>query len=147
MSTLNSHHLFTKQLFNMKLATVSALLLINYSVTAQLSIDPPAPRVASLQVINMISTTTEKEKKVKLAPLKWKVTGNHLWTGGLVFLAGASKGFNETLQFHWKEFRRQFPKLNIGSVKPHSFGSFSFIVFIKHDIVDMLIKVFFKHRI
>ena len=112
MSPLNSHYLFTKQLFYMKLTTVLTLLLINHSVTAQLSIEPPAPQVASLQAINMISATPEKEKKVKLTPVKWKVTKNHLWTGGLTFLAGASKGFNETLQFHWKEFRRQFPKAN-----------------------------------
>ncbi len=40
---------------------------------------------------------------------KWKIDGNKLLTGGLVFTAGASKGFNETLSFHWKEFHRQFP--------------------------------------
>lgn len=51
-------------------------------------------------------------KEIRIAPEKWKITRNHLWTGGLVFLAGAAKGFNETLQFHWKEFHRQFPRAN-----------------------------------
>ncbi len=49
------------------------------------------------------------KKEIRLAPQKWKLTRNHVITGGLVFLAGAAKGFNETLQFHWKEFHRQFP--------------------------------------
>ncbi len=33
-------------------------------------------------------------------------------TGALVFTAGASKGFNETLLFHWKAFRHAFPRAN-----------------------------------
>ncbi len=40
---------------------------------------------------------------------KWKIDRNKLITGSLIFTAGASKGFNETLSFHWKEFHRQFP--------------------------------------
>ena len=43
---------------------------------------------------------------------KWHMDGNKYITGSLVFLAGASKGFNETLLFHWKEFHRQFPNAN-----------------------------------
>ncbi|HEX6192114.1 MAG TPA: hypothetical protein VFZ42_07110 [Chitinophagaceae bacterium] len=54
----------------------------------------------------------ESEKKIKLAPVKWRLTGNHYLTGSLVFVAGASKGFNETLMFHWKIFRRYFPNVN-----------------------------------
>lgn len=96
----------------MKLKSVLAFLLIGYSATAQLSPAPPASLTSSLPVINMTRLGTGKEKKIQLQPIKWKVTGNHLWTGGLIFVAGASKGFNETLQFHWKEFRRQFPKAN-----------------------------------
>lgn len=49
---------------------------------------------------------------------KWKIDRNKLVTGGLVFTAGASKGFNETLQFHWKEFRRQFPNANANWFNP-----------------------------
>ena len=96
----------------MKLKSVLAFLLIGYSATAQLSSAPTALLTASSPVINMTSLETGKEKKITLQPIKWKVTSNHLLTGGLIFIAGASKGFNETLQFHWKEFKRQFPNAN-----------------------------------
>lgn len=43
---------------------------------------------------------------------KWHMNGNKWLTGGLVFTAGASKGFNETLMFHWKGFKHNFPKAN-----------------------------------
>jgi hypothetical protein len=39
----------------------------------------------------------------------WKLDKNKLITGGLVFLAGASKGFNETLIFHYDQFQQRFP--------------------------------------
>lgn len=45
-------------------------------------------------------------------PYKWKMDRNKWITGSLVFTAGASKGFNETLTFHWKAFRNSFPKAN-----------------------------------
>lgn len=96
----------------MKLTTLLFSCVIAYSANAQLSTRPTVPFTASSPVIQMTSLDTEKGKKVKLQPMKWKVSRNHLLTGGLVFLAGASKGFNETLQFHWKEFRRQFPHAN-----------------------------------
>ncbi len=54
---------------------------------------------------------TEK-KEIRVGTGKWKITRNHLATGGFVFLAGMAKGFNETLQFHWKEFHRQHPGAN-----------------------------------
>jgi hypothetical protein len=40
---------------------------------------------------------------------RWRLNSNRLITGGLVFLAGASKGFNETLMFHWDAFHKKFP--------------------------------------
>lgn len=43
---------------------------------------------------------------------KWKLDGNKRLTGGLIVLSGAAKGFNETLQFHWKSFRKSFPDAN-----------------------------------
>jgi|KBSSwiS6_1023812.scaffolds.fasta_scaffold13810_1 hypothetical protein len=43
---------------------------------------------------------------------KWRMDKNKYITGGLVFLGGAAKGFNETLQFHWKSFHARFPKAN-----------------------------------
>ncbi|MEO7394305.1 MAG: hypothetical protein ABIU11_05135 [Chitinophagaceae bacterium] len=45
-------------------------------------------------------------------PEEWKMDRNKWVTGSLVFTAGASKGFNETLMFHWKAFRHSFPKAN-----------------------------------
>jgi hypothetical protein len=48
---------------------------------------------------------------------KWKIDRNKLWTGGLVFLAGASKGFNETLTFHWTSFHKKF-----SNADPHWFN-------------------------
>lgn len=51
--------------------------------------------------------------KIKLANTqKWRLDGNHRLTGGLMLLAGAAKGFNETLQFNWKGFSAVFPKAN-----------------------------------
>jgi hypothetical protein len=92
----------------MKLKTLIAFLLTTYSATAQFSNAP----TSSAPLLKINAEETGKEKKIKLEPVKWKLTRNHIATGGLVFIAGASKGFNETLQFHWKEFHRQFPKAN-----------------------------------
>ncbi|MBL0270283.1 MAG: hypothetical protein KAX45_00985 [Chitinophagaceae bacterium] len=79
----------------------------------------PEPDKAAIEFTPGFSLTSlnipgnDKVKKdVLLGQRKWKISSNHIWTGGLVFLAGAAKGFNETLQFHWKEFRRQFPGAN-----------------------------------
>jgi len=43
---------------------------------------------------------------------KWKLNSNHLITGGLVFVGGTCKGFNETLVFHYKAFFDRFPNLS-----------------------------------
>ena len=42
----------------------------------------------------------------------WKMDKNKVITGSLVFMAGASKGFNETLMFHWDAFHQKFPNAN-----------------------------------
>ena len=68
--------------------------------------------VIPAKVIDMNAPLPGKEKDIRLQEEKWKITSNHLWSGAMVFIAGASKGFNETLQFHWKEFKRQFPGAN-----------------------------------
>ena len=101
----------------MKYVFVLAFTILSHQGMAQLTNEPmpeglkpsleynPGFSLAALQLPGV-----EKGKKdVLLGQRKWKLSSNHLWTGGLVFLAGAAKGFNETLQFHWKEFRRQFP--------------------------------------
>lgn len=46
------------------------------------------------------------------ASSQWKFTGNKAVTGGLFVLAGSSKGFNETLMFHYSEFQDAFPGAN-----------------------------------
>ena len=43
---------------------------------------------------------------------KWRIDKNKILTGGLAFLGGASKGFNETLQFNYEIFRKKFPTAN-----------------------------------
>ena len=43
---------------------------------------------------------------------KWHMDRNKWITGSLIFTAGASKGFNETLKFHWKAFHQKVPKAN-----------------------------------
>ena len=43
---------------------------------------------------------------------KWKIDKNKILTGGLVFVGGAAKGFNETLQFNYKIFEKSFPGAN-----------------------------------
>ena len=43
---------------------------------------------------------------------RWKIDKNKWITGGLVFMAGASKGFNETLIFHYDQFQQRFPRAN-----------------------------------
>jgi len=56
------------------------------------------------------SSVTEKVKIEK--DNRWKLDGNKILTGGLLMLSGASKGFNETLEFNWHGFAAVFPKAN-----------------------------------
>jgi len=57
-----------------------------------------------LLVTNISSSQNAKPERVK-----WRLDKNKYITGGLVFVAGTAKGFNETLQFHWKSFHKTFP--------------------------------------
>ncbi|MDZ4793519.1 MAG: hypothetical protein SGI83_04500 [Bacteroidota bacterium] len=43
---------------------------------------------------------------------RWRLDGNKILTGGLLYTAGAAKGFNEGLQFNWNGFHSIFPKAN-----------------------------------
>lgn len=52
------------------------------------------------------------------ATVRWKMDKNKWVTGGLVFFAGASKGFNETLMFHYDAFQARFPKANANWYNP-----------------------------
>lgn len=55
----------------------------------------------------------DDKEKIKLhTDNRWRLNKNKLWTGGLVMLSGAAKGFNETLEFNWQGFAAAFPKAN-----------------------------------
>ncbi|HJS55839.1 MAG TPA: hypothetical protein VJ765_14900 [Chitinophagaceae bacterium] len=43
---------------------------------------------------------------------KWRIDKNNILAGSLVFIGGATKGFNETLQFNYKIFEKTFPGAN-----------------------------------
>ena len=43
---------------------------------------------------------------------RWKIDKNKILTGGLLFTAGAAKGFNEALQYKYNGFEDIFPKAN-----------------------------------
>jgi hypothetical protein len=104
----------------MKYVFVLAFAILTHHGKAQLTNEAqPEPEktetvfTPGFSLANLNIPVHDKGKKdVLLGQRKWKISSNHIWTGGLVFLAGAAKGFNETLQFHWKEFRRQFPQAN-----------------------------------
>lgn len=103
----------------MKLILLTLFLSLAISGSAQFSTVQSAAETAaiangpgfSLQRAPL-PADEKRKKEIRVSQGKWKVSNNHLWTGGLVFLAGAAKGFNETLHFHWKEFKRQFPGAN-----------------------------------
>ena len=62
------------------------------------------PRIDS-QALAQGPIKIEKEKR-------WKLDRNKWITGGLVFLAGGAKGFNEILQFNYRGFSNAFPDAN-----------------------------------
>lgn len=92
----------------MKLIIV--FLLSGLTTHAQLINESPEP--VTKEMLSPAAIAQPVKEDIKLNPGKWKMTGNRWLTGGLVLLAGASKGFNETLMFHWKGFRHSFPKVN-----------------------------------
>jgi hypothetical protein len=65
-----------------------------------------------LLIAILLFTSVVHAQKINEDTYKWKMNGNKWVTGGLVFTAGAAKGLNETLMFHWKAFRHMFPKAN-----------------------------------
>ena len=70
---------------------------------------PPANTVLLTQKLPDVQVTG----KIKInRNQRWKMTRNKYWTGGLVFLAGAAKGFNEALQYQYNGFESFFPKAN-----------------------------------
>ena len=96
----------------MKTSILLAFVLVATTGNAQTVRAEPEPVTTGFSLAAAPTPPKDKKKEVVLQSSRWKITNNHVWTGGMVFIAGASKGFNETLQFHWKEFKRQFPKAN-----------------------------------
>jgi hypothetical protein len=93
------------------------MLCFGLTARAQFTTDSVPPLPTLTPSLNLVQVKSLKEK-IKVSPVKWKMTGNRWLTGGLIVLAGASKGFNETLMFHWKEFRRQHPNANAQWLNP-----------------------------
>jgi hypothetical protein len=62
---------------------------------------------------------------IPICPVKetrWKMNRNKYWTGGLMLMAGAAKGFNEGLQYQYNGFAKIFPGANKQWFYPgHSF--------------------------
>ena len=96
----------------MKLLFVPVMIALAISANAQFTtrdsvVQNPVP-------LSMAHVNTDKKEKghVQLGPEKWRINKNHVITGALMFLAGAAKGFNESLQFNYKGFSNIFPKAN-----------------------------------
>ncbi len=65
-----------------------------------------------LTIFLLLITIGVHAQENKTSKLKWKIDKNKLWTGGLAFISGSSKGFNETLQFNYRIFQKTFPGAN-----------------------------------
>ncbi len=97
----------------MKLQLLAACLFFCFIADAQLINEMDEFSLPNTSALIQAQTATiTAGQKIKLQPVKWKFKGNKILTGGLIFVAGASKGFNETLQFHWSYFRKKFPNAN-----------------------------------
>ncbi|MEO5947381.1 MAG: hypothetical protein ABIP79_11240 [Chitinophagaceae bacterium] len=91
---------------------VILLLACSAAAQAQINNEPvQLPSVAPLS-IGHLSLAVIGQKDIQLPPQRWKLSKNHVITGALIFTAGMAKGFNETLQFHWKSFRHKNPGAN-----------------------------------
>lgn len=96
----------------MKLLFVPVMLVVVISGHAQFTISESNAKTPLPLILSHVIPPQEEKGHVKVAPMKWKLTKNHIVTGGLMLLAGAAKGFNETLQFNYRGFSNVFPKAN-----------------------------------
>ena len=64
-----------------------------------------------LKLLLFVSLSLQAQDKTENKN-KWRFDKNKLLTGGLVFIGGASKGFNETLQYNYRIFEKTFPGVN-----------------------------------
>lgn len=103
-------------LFIMKLLVTTICLCFATMLTAQYNAQLRFPAVHGKDLLPKPAVLHESPHylpDIRLARQeKWRLTGNHYLTGGLIYLAGASKGFNETLMFNWNGFHSVFPKAN-----------------------------------
>lgn len=85
------------------LLSVSTLLPLK----AQFRINHP-----SFVTTSVIDSSLQVKPPAMQARLRWKMDHNKWVTGILLFTAGAAKGFNEILHFHYKGFGKLFPHAN-----------------------------------
>lgn len=62
--------------------------------------------------VTVAVSSAQPKVNLNLPKHPWKMDRNRIITGSLVFIAGASKGFNETLMFHYDAFQQKFPNAN-----------------------------------
>ena len=63
-------------------------------------------------VVFLLASFSMQAQEKSTEKKKWRINKNDILTGCLVFVGGASKGFNETLQFNYKIFEKTFPGAN-----------------------------------
>src|SRR5687767_1045141 len=98
----------------MKLIISALVLFIFTSVQAQVHLEDPLPQqAAGINSVNKELPAAAATGKIKIdRTQRWKLSGNKFITGGLVFISGAAKGFNEALQYQYNGFETFFPKAN-----------------------------------
>ena len=86
--------------------------IISYGQLSTVDVIPEQINIAGT-ISNQAFPTTTISGKVKIDRIKrWRLDKNRIITGALLFISGAAKGFNETLQFNWQGFHSVFPKAN-----------------------------------
>lgn len=97
------------QLFKMRILLLPALLFAMLT-SAQMYPGYETSFMADTQSNKVVAPVSPKVKADK--NMRWRLDRNKLWTGSLVFVAGAAKGFNESLQFNYHGFEKIFPQAN-----------------------------------
>jgi hypothetical protein len=88
-------------------------LLFSMLSHGQVYLDDVATETPTGLVQTQPATGIGFSKKIRIDRSKrWRIDGNKILTGGLIFTAGAAKGFNEGLQFNYGGFENIFPKAN-----------------------------------
>jgi hypothetical protein len=105
-----AYHVSNHKTFYMKVIII-AFLCMSLSSNAQVDISKPLPHATPALLTAPVETLKTGDIIIE-KNTKWRMTKNKYLTGGLLFLAGAAKGFNETLLYNWKGFNSVFPKAN-----------------------------------